>query len=550
MKMCISRCLLSVNLFSLALVANAQTCDTKAFTYNQSSHIYVMPGGFSPSQCSCLQAQWDAVSNDLQNAHQSCLDANVNGPHNPNSGSGPGSACSVSSCQGLHTALYSEVQQKAKEQVNACNAAVANYVQQVQAQQAIEQQQAQQQAAQQTATQQQRAQQLQATKQALGAIFKAQQDATQAANAQTAQLLQRGQQDQTDAQKAAQALLQQGSTGGDGTSSPSVTVNLDHPFAAQDLNLGLSALAGPDQADGGGFPPTSSGASMPPIPEGALMSPNSDVQQDVAELNRLSQMYSQNQSWKTDLAANSQQDSDTALTAAGLAALVSLKGPADSTAAVLGLSEDPLSKAFSATYGLATATATALATPTSQDGKSESTITPDVLGAGGGFISTLGEYSAQTGTTDLTRIAGVAGQSGGALLGAAGNASAAAEAYNNGDGVGYATNGVGMVGNLTTATGALMKNTTVTGYGGAMSAAATIVQSNAVSGQALWDAANDLSNAAVGIPANYNALLIQSQALDQQIAQKYQATYLHLLQLMQAQQQNQPITVSIPITPP
>jgi HKD family nuclease/transposase-like protein len=190
-----------------------------------------------------------------------------------------------------------------------------------------------------------------------------------------------------------------------------------------------------NQSDAGGLQSIGSGASMPPIPEGALMSSNSDVQQDVAELNRLSQMYSQNQSWKTDLAANSQQDSDTALTAAGWAALVSLKGPADSTAAVLGLSEDPLSKAFSAAYGLATATATALATPATQDGKPESTVSPDVLGAGGGFISTLGEYSAQSGTTDLTRSAGITGQFGGALLGAAGNASAAAEAYNNGDGV-------------------------------------------------------------------------------------------------------------------
>jgi hypothetical protein len=152
-----------------------QNCDTSAFTYNATTGEYYMPGGLSSatssSQCACLQQQWNAITQQIQAEHQNCLNAHQGEPNNPNSGSYPGSECSIASCQSLHDALYTTMAPEEQAQLNACSASVGKF----QAQQAAQLAAQQQQQAAAAAAQQKRADQLAIIKQRIAAIVNANQ---------------------------------------------------------------------------------------------------------------------------------------------------------------------------------------------------------------------------------------------------------------------------------------------------------------------------------------------------------------------------------------
>jgi FKBP-type peptidyl-prolyl cis-trans isomerase len=177
----------SIGLCAVLLTSSAcvgqQQCDTGAFTYNQSTGVYYMPGGFSSatssSQCSCLQQQWNTINQQIQTEHESCLKANQGQTENPNTGSDPGSSCSYASCQSLHDALFTTMAPKEAEQMAACNAAAAAYQANLQAQQVAEQAAQQRQEVAAEAAAQRRAAELQFIKQQIAASLKTQQDAAQ-----------------------------------------------------------------------------------------------------------------------------------------------------------------------------------------------------------------------------------------------------------------------------------------------------------------------------------------------------------------------------------
>ena len=175
--------LCAVTLLTQHACNGQQQCDTSAFTYNSSTGVYYMPGGFSSatsaSQCSCLQQQWNTINQEIQAQHQNCLNANQGQPELPNSGSYPGSSCSYSACQSLHDALFTTMAPKEQQQMAACNAAAAQYQTELQAQQAAQQAEQQQQELAAQAAQQRRAAQLQLIKQQIAASLKTQQDAAQ-----------------------------------------------------------------------------------------------------------------------------------------------------------------------------------------------------------------------------------------------------------------------------------------------------------------------------------------------------------------------------------
>ncbi len=82
------------------------------------------------AQCEQLQSQWDALRQQVQSEHQRCLAAHAGDPSNPNSGSGPGSMCSRSGCQSLHTELYTILAPQEQATVQQCRNRVAQYQQQ------------------------------------------------------------------------------------------------------------------------------------------------------------------------------------------------------------------------------------------------------------------------------------------------------------------------------------------------------------------------------------------------------------------------------------
>ncbi len=280
----------------------------------------------------------------------------------------------------------------------------------------------------------------------------------------------------------------------------------------------------------------SSGASVQPIPPSAFLNPNPDVQHDVAELQRLDNLLAQQKSFENDLLTYKKQDQTNANNAALLAGVVGvLKFPADAGAAGIGLLPGPGPKAFAAGYSLATAAATSISAAVTSDTPSDPSSLSDVKGALAGGTSTAGEFLAKDGSTATTQVLGTVAQSGGAAVGAVVDARGLLEAYKSGDGVGVATSTVSGLGNATTVIGAVLKNETATGYGGALTTSATIVKSAADSTRALVDSVNDMSQSAIGIPQSYAALAAQSQALDQKITARRQALYQHLMQLLQSQ---------------
>ncbi len=99
----------------------------------------------SLQECSQFEAQWGAFVNQLQAAHQNCLDARAKDPNVPGSGSGPGSLCSRAGCQSLHNVWFS-MQSQVPTKVAQCQSEVSRYQlaqQQQQAATRVAQQQAQ-----------------------------------------------------------------------------------------------------------------------------------------------------------------------------------------------------------------------------------------------------------------------------------------------------------------------------------------------------------------------------------------------------------------------
>ena len=82
------------------------------------------------AQCETLQSQWDALRQQVQAQHQQCLSSHSGELSNPNSGSGPGSACSHSGCQSLHTELFTILVPREQSAVQQCRNQVAQYQQQ------------------------------------------------------------------------------------------------------------------------------------------------------------------------------------------------------------------------------------------------------------------------------------------------------------------------------------------------------------------------------------------------------------------------------------
>ena len=204
----------AILLFGFVILASfdtavSQQCSTSAFTFNKSTGEFVMPGGVtsvaSANACSCLQQQWDAITQQIQAQHQACLEANQGQPTQP-SGTSPGSPCSIKGCQGLHDALFTTMAPKEKEQMASCNDALAKYQAQVQAEQAAQQQQEAQEAAAAQAAAHQRTQQLAAYKQQVAAQLKVKQDAAQKQATAIQQLQQRQQNTTTAVDKSIQDL--------------------------------------------------------------------------------------------------------------------------------------------------------------------------------------------------------------------------------------------------------------------------------------------------------------------------------------------------------
>jgi len=91
--------------------------------------------------CDQLQREWDNLHQQLETEHQNCLDAHSKEKPNPNSGSGPGSICTHSECQGLHDAIFSTVEPQSQSSVQQCRDDVTQYQAAVQqAQQQLQQQ--------------------------------------------------------------------------------------------------------------------------------------------------------------------------------------------------------------------------------------------------------------------------------------------------------------------------------------------------------------------------------------------------------------------------
>jgi hypothetical protein len=125
---------LVVAVMTVAIFAGA--AHSLAQSYNPRTGEYEMPGSpISPTsytECDNLQKQWSQLQQQLDSAHQSCLDTHQNEPQDPRASfveTNP--ICSHQECQSLHTAKLS-VQTKSTGAINSCRTAVAQYQQQQQ----------------------------------------------------------------------------------------------------------------------------------------------------------------------------------------------------------------------------------------------------------------------------------------------------------------------------------------------------------------------------------------------------------------------------------
>jgi len=573
--------------FLIPVACSAQQCDTSAFTYNASTGRYSYPGGVnsatSPSQCSCLQQQWDTINSQIEAEHQNCLNANQGQTGNPNSGSYPGSQCTYGSCQSLHDALYTTMKPKQDAEMAACNQAVANYQANLQAQQAAQQQQQAAQAVAVQVAQQQRSQELAAFKQAIVAQLSAQQNAAQAM-ASIQQLLQR------NGNSPAGAVASQNPNQGVSTSPDASSTNASNNLAASAPNGGQPASPNPtptpapnptpdpttDSAIGEtaanlpspmpGPTPSQSGTpatswdptNPPPIPDAALSSTNPGIQSLVAKIQSLQSTATQNISFQANMQQQESTDVDNAMVAAVLGTFVgTTKFPADATAVVIGTL--PGGEGYPAIYGALTGTAGAVA---NYGVGNKSAAISQGLETGSGILTDAGA-SMQNSTPQSSLpgpgwggYASPLGASLSVVGGAVGygvNAPEAVENYNNGNYFSAAVSGTKALGNLGQIGGAVLESPALTSAAGNLYAAANLTSSYQVSVQALSDAGQAWTAATVAIPQRYQALMTQSQAQNNQIATQQQALYQQLQQMLQSQPQgassqgaSQPVTIVIP----
>lgn len=86
----------------------------------QNVPFYSKPWVFNPKdpkECSELRQHWQAIIDEVNEAHQECLEAKPNGS---------GNVCSHSQCERLHVTL-DELRQEMGEDIRACNEAVREY---------------------------------------------------------------------------------------------------------------------------------------------------------------------------------------------------------------------------------------------------------------------------------------------------------------------------------------------------------------------------------------------------------------------------------------
>jgi hypothetical protein len=100
-----------------------------AQTYNARTGEIAMPGSpvapDSPSQCDRLSSQWQSLQQQLDAAHQSCLDSHQSEPEDPRASMDPKDpTCSHPECQSLHSTRM-QIAANADQAVTACRNQVA-----------------------------------------------------------------------------------------------------------------------------------------------------------------------------------------------------------------------------------------------------------------------------------------------------------------------------------------------------------------------------------------------------------------------------------------
>jgi hypothetical protein len=498
---------------------------------------------------------------------------------------------------------------KQNEQMAACNAAVANYQAQQQAEQAaLQQQQAAEQAA-----QQQRAQELASYKHHVAAQIKARQDAVQRIQAAAMQQLQTRANQQQQISAALQNSGVDATASGQGTAatdvpnpvpgptpnadgstssaqdgaaaavpapaptptpspnpstdpaaastaaasgeSPSAAADGTNPSAALTINPQAPTFADPSAATGA--PGTGSGTSWddPANPPGlsadALNSTNPDIQNLVAKYQSLQNIAVNNQSTQADLTKWAAEGKSDSYWAGALGSFVALaKLPADATAAVLGT--NPETEWFSVAYGAATNMAQQISKGLifgGEQGGESTGVSPEALESTADFLSLSGK-TMQNGSPFLgsyTSSIGTGVSVGGGVLGLAVNASEGDEAAAQGNTYKATTSYASAIANGAQVVGTLTQNSELGERAGALGAAATIANSVQASYNAALDAGQAFSYGATTIPQNYANAYARTQALNAQLAAQEQAIYQQIQQLTQAQNATQPVILNVPL---
>lgn len=539
-----------------------QQCDTSAFTYNQANRSYYIPGGTnsatSPSQCGCLQQQWDTITQQINTEHENCLTANQNEPNIPNSGSTPGSSCSRSSCQSLHDALFTTMAPKEKEEMDACNASVAKYQAEVQAQQATQQQRQATATAAAQVGQQQRAQELPIFKQQIAMVLKTQQDAAQKLATTIQQLQPR-------------------------TSQPSPTPqNSDADATATADSTPVSAVPNPTPgptpaaAETAASVPGTDGAAVPapaptPVPldsinlgdpaiqsvlADALNSSDPIVQGELAQYEKNMAQLQQNQTTEAGLASQAHDEECTQLIAGCLAAVASLKAPADAAAAGIGLYAPGFTPLYNAATGFAGAVSQGFASsefPTTEAIKAAG----ETGGSTGEYSTYLSEQASQyakenpdsilaPGVSQMYSTAGKSLSVLGGTVGTGVNGYQAVQAYQQGSTFGTLTYGGMALGNFAQAGGVILSSPLTSTIGGGVATTLNLVQSAPASYNAAADAIGDLHQAFSVIPQQYSNMISSYQQRDAQIQAQQQALLQAIQQQLQSQSVAPPTTITVP----
>jgi hypothetical protein len=540
------------------------------------------PSPESMQECDQLQAQYENLQQQLETEHQSCLAAHSKEPSNPNAGSGVGSTCSHGECQSLHTLRY-QVEDQNKIQVQACRDAVNQYQQQ-EAQQQAATQQAEQLASQELQqqvsnfrAQGDRLRQLNGQRKAAHQTTAQQlKDQQAAAHDQMESQLKPAAQEKVDQLKA-DAQKNEDSASSDSASdsshasspvadqSPSAsTITASQVDATSTVDLSgaqqsPSAVAGANADSKTGGPPPDIA-----IPSAALDSTNPDIQAKVKEIQKLDQMYADNQSFKADLVQNEEEDSKNARWAAWLAPSEILKGLADGGATYIGAFGGPAGKAFAAGYGVVTTVAGQISESIVKNGEageaSGNTGGSEGSANSGGsleFAGKIAEGYASVGEilgmeTDASAAQKIVGGSlqGVATTAAVGiNATQAYEQFNQGHYGDASASAASAIGGATTVSGlagqALEKSWAngATEYGGNITTAAGFAQAAMTFGQGVVDTTNSIATKNA-IPQRYAAVMSSANALDQTLLNQRSTKYAELMNLLS--QSNGTIPINVP----